>query len=200
MIKVNLLKSMGATTAAPGVDSVSSDYVVSSGSQKQGAMRLALIVAFPLALYIYDAISNSAIQTELDNVRSQLAQVQAEKAKFGDTGVRMEALSKDKKEMDQKVDAIRDVARNRLREVKSYDALQSLMPARTWLNKVMIKDNVVKAFGYTNADEGIAELIRGLEGSSFFSRVDPKSTSSEKIGNVTLKKFELEFQVGKVQE
>lgn len=198
MIKINLLRSMGPSSSAS--DGGMSSMSASPSAQKQAGMRLALIFAFPLALYIYDNINNSALETELANIRTKLSQVQAEKAKFGDTGVRLEALSKDKKAMDERVEAIRDVARGRLREVKSLDALQSLMPARTWLNKVIIRNNVVQAFGYTSADEGIAELIRGLESSSFFSRVDPKSTSTEKINNVSLKKFELEFQVGKVQE
>jgi cell division protein FtsB len=201
MIKVNLLRNVGVTAGGgAGGDQQASAISLSPSANKAAGGRVAVILLLPLALYTYDWIANSALETEFAEVRTKLESVKAERAKFGDTGVRMEQYTKEKKELDEKVDAIREVARNRLREVKSLDALQSLVPSRTWLNKVDIKGNLVRITGLTSSDEGITELIRGLESSSFFSRVEPKSTSQEMLGTVSVKKFDLEFRVGKVQE
>jgi hypothetical protein len=199
MIKVNLLRNIGVAASASG-DQQTLSAPSSPSANKAAGIRLGMILLFPLMLYVYDWIANSSLETELADVQAKLESVKAERAKFGDTGVRMEQYTKEKKELDEKVDSIREVARNRLREVKSLDALQSLIPSRTWLNKVDIKGNLVRISGLTGSDEGITELIRGLESSSFFSRVEPKSTSQEMMGSVALKKFELEFRVGKVQE
>ncbi len=202
MIKVNLLRNMGATQGA-GMGGISefTSASTSSGSRNQAFSRLAIILAFPISIYVYDSIANSALEKELAEVQTKLQQIQAEKANFGDAGVKTEKLTKERKVIDEQVDAIRKIARSRLREVKSLDALQSLLPQRTWLSRVTMQNSTVRITGYTNAEEGIADLIRGLESSAFFSKVEPRSTTQEKIGTTDVKKFELDFMVGKqVQE
>ena len=199
MIKINLLRNVGVSAQSVGGGEGDASPMSPTANKAAGA-RIAVILLFPVALYVYDMIANSTLEQELHDVTAKLESVKAERAKFGDTGVRMEQYTKDKKVLDEKVDAIREIARNRLREVKSLDALQSLIPTKTWLSRVDIKGSLVRITGLTSAEEGITDLIRGLESSSFFSRVEPKSTSQETLGAVTVKKFELEFRVGKVQE
>ena len=158
------------------------------------------MLVFPIILYIYDNISRSDLEKQLADTKANAEKLTAEKAKFGDTGIKMEGLTKEKKVIDEQVDAIKVIARTRLKEVKSLDALQTLTPQRTWLTKVALNHALVKVTGYTSGDDGIAEMIRGLENSPFFSKVEPKSTSEEKLGGATVKKFELEFRVGKSAE
>ena len=213
MIKINLLRTVGGYSQPTGMTSpggtsggggggggMSSGPPASTSAKNQAGGKIIVMLILPIIFYVYDNIARSDLEKQLADTRANAEKLTAEKAKFGDTGVKMEALTKEKKVIDEQVDAIKVIARTRLKEVKSLDALQTLTPQRTWLNKISINKALVKVTGYTSGDDGIAEMIRGLENSSFFSKVEPKSTSEEKVGTTVVKKFELEFRVGKSQE
>lgn len=51
--------------------------------------------------------------------------------------------------------------------------------------------------GYTTSNDGVSELIRSLEANIYFSKVEPKFTEQETWASGSVKKFELEFRIGK---
>ncbi len=196
MIKVNLLRTSGLGGQA-------------SAEEVQGVQRLdgrtgtilalkILLIFLPIAgLYGWEYSNNKDLDEQTEVEQASLVKLQTEKGKYGDTGPRVELYTKQKQKVDRQIDTIRDLARSRLREVKAFDALQSLVPQRTWLKNLAIDKNVMKLVGYTLSDEGINDFMRALEGSTFFSSVEPKGTTSETLPLGQVKKFNLELHLGK---
>jgi Tfp pilus assembly protein PilN len=193
MIKVNLLRNTGMAQAGDlNLMAASPDVKRAMG------IRVLVILLFPFALYIYESISIHQAQRELDEWKAKVATLTAEKAKYGDAAPRIEKASKQKALVEKKLDAIRGIARSRLREVKTLDALQTLIPPRTWIRRVSMDGNLVSLEAFSSSSEGVTEFIRALDSSVFFSKVEPKKTMQETTpAGVVVKKFELEFHIGK---
>jgi Tfp pilus assembly protein PilN len=201
MIKVNLLRNMGLVQGAGAADSGGAGASAVSVDARQDAIKkLLAIFIIPVALIAYEKTSVSDLETEMANLQNRLVEVQTERERFGDQGPRVEKHSKEKKKIEEETEIVKDIARVRLREVKSFDALQSLIPQRTWIKKVAISGNTVSLEGYSATDSGVSDFIRALENSVFFSRVEPKSTSQEMLRTGPVKRFELEFRVGKREQ
>ena len=195
MIKINLLRNVGMTTG--GITPQSAGVALSPDLQKAALGRLAIIALFPLAVFAYEKFNLSVLQGEVDKVNAQITDVNAQKASFGSVAPKVEKFTKEKKEIVKQVEAVRELARNRLREVKTLDALQSFMPDQAWLSDLQINGSVVKLDGFTLADDGVTRLIKALESSVLFSQITPKSTSKVDLPAGPAKKFQLEFRVGK---
>jgi Tfp pilus assembly protein PilN len=189
MIKVNLLRNMG-------LDQVGGD-AVSADTQRKALIKILVVGLFPGALMIYEKFNLSVLSAEVQEVEAKVQKVEQEKASFGDAAPIVEKYTKEKKKIDKDLDVIRGLAKNRLREVKALDALQSLLPSHSWISELKIVDNNVNLRGYSTAEEGVADLIRALDQSAFFSKVNPKSTIEEVLPSGPVKKFELEFRIGK---
>ena len=198
MIKVNLLRNLAV---AQGVSPSGGAFDALGGgdaaTQKQAGIKAAAMLIFPILLYVYETFNLSTLRGELVAVQTAIQGIEAEKSKFGDLGPRVDKYKKEKARIDEELAIVRGLALSRLREVKSLDALQSLVPQKTWLNKVAIEGTKVKVEGFTTSTEGISELIGALDRSAFFSKIEPKSTSQEMLPSGPAKRFELEFRVGK---
>ena len=198
MIKVNLLRNLAVAQGVTPADSSFAGLGASdANTQKQAATKAVVMLVFPIFLYVYETFNLSTLRGELATVRTAIEQIDAEKGKFGDLGPRVDKYKKEKARIDEELAVVRGLALSRLREVKSLDALQSLVPQKTWLNKVAIEGTKVKVEGFTTSAEGISELIGALDRSAFFSKIEPKSTSQEMLPSGPAKRFELEFRVGK---
>jgi len=199
MIKINLLRSTSIAQTGAGIALGSSQAsAISPEDKKNVAIKLVLMLILPLSLFVYEKLNLGDLQTQVSDLKTKTQKLQAETAKFGETKPRVEKYHKDKDKIDKAVEIVRGIARNRLREVKALDAIQSLIPLKTWLHKITIDENLMKMEGFTTADDGVPEFIRVLEGSVYFSQVEPRKTSQETIpGGTVVKRFELEMHLGK---
>jgi len=193
MIKVNLLRNMGL---AKGGMADSAEAVAPETARLAVAKVIAILI-FPLLLYVYERVNLNEVEENLHKVQGKVLNVKNERAKFGDAGPKIEMYNKEKARVDKELEVVRTIARNRLREVKALDAIQSLMPSKTWTKKISIDGNIVRLEGYTSSNDGISDLIRALEANVYFSRVEPKYTAQEVLPSGPVKKFELEFRIGK---
>lgn len=194
MIRINLLRTLGLQVA-PGLSG--GDGVVSPDLQKQATIKFVVILLMPFLLYVYERFNISVLETELQKIQRKVTQIEQEKQSFGSAAPRVEQYAKEKKDIDRQLDIVRGLTRNRLREVKSLDYLQSLLPSKAWFDDVQIEGGSVKLVGYTSTEDGVSNLMRALEGSVFFSKVTPGSTVQVDLPTGPAKKFELEFKVGK---
>jgi Tfp pilus assembly protein PilN len=193
MIKVNLLRNMGLAKGGTADQA----EAVAPETARLAVAKVIAILTFPLLLYIYERVNLNEAEVSLHGVQEKVQSVKNERAKFGDAGPKIEMYNKEKARVDKELEVVRTIARNRLREVKALDAIQSLMPLKTWTKKLSIDGNVVKLEGYTSSNDGVSDLIRALEANVYFSKVEPKYTTQEDTPNGPVKKFELEFRIGK---
>jgi Tfp pilus assembly protein PilN len=197
MIKVNLLRSVGLEQGS-GAGGVSiAVESLSPEMKRQATIKTICILIFPLLIYLYERLQISELDAAVQKVQAQVAEVEQEKSTFGDTGPKMEKFATDKKRIDRQLDAVRVLTKGRLREVKSLDALQSLVPSKTWFKQVAIEGNLIKLTGYTSTDEGIVNLSKALETSALFSKVESKAAVQETLVTGPVKRFEFEFRFGR---
>lgn len=192
MIKVNLLKTAGATvgvSATPG-------EAPSSEVQKQAGIRLGAILGAIAILYIYNMFVVSAQQDRLRAINQEIADIEQQKLALGPTTPLVEKYNAEKKTIEGQLEVLRVLARNRLREVKALDAIQTLMSEKTWLKELKTEGGMLSMSGYSLTDDGITDLIRALDSSVFFSDLVVRSTSEERLENSVVKKFDVEFKIG----
>lgn len=193
MIRVNLLRSTGLDVGMGGAGI----EVVAVDQQRIAAMKGVVIAIFPIALYIYEKINISNLQQAASAVRSQVTSVEAEIAQYGDQGPRVEKYTKEKQRIGQHLDGIQAIAKDRLREVKALDNIQSITPVQVWFERIFIKDGLVSVIGHSNTDEGVATFYASLQNSPVFSGFEPKSQEQVVINGVKAMKFEVEFRIGR---
>lgn len=193
MIRVNLLKSAGAAGSVSGSQSsgAPSPYV-----QKEAGKRLGVILGAIAILYLYNMFVVSAQQDRLAAINSEIAGIEAQKTALGPTTPLVEKYNAEKKTIEGQLEVLRVLARNRLREVKALDAIQSLMSDKTWLRELKTENGILSMSGFSLTDDGITDLIRALDTSVFFSDLVVKSTSEDRVDNALVKRFDVEFKIG----
>ena len=208
MIKVNLLRNVGMAKASEvgGAAAMGEAGIgggpLSADAQKSAAIKIAVIMVFPLLFLVYEKIAINDISARVQVIQAKIDVLKEERAKFGDAAPKIEKYNKEKQRIDKELDIVRGISRGRLRELKTLDALQSLMPNKTWARKIAFKGGSVILEGFSDGDDGVTELIRALEGNVLFSKVELKFTTSEQGSDSSgtgssLKKFEIEFRIGR---
>lgn len=197
MIRINLMRTIGGVAAAPGT--VVSGQALPGELQRRAVLKLLVILLFPVLLYVYDMITLSVLQGEVDKIRGQIQSVDNRIGAYGDTGPRVEKFQNEKKRLEKQLESLRNLTKNRLREVKTLATLQNIMPERAWLKSIRIDNGYVILGGYSATDEAFTDLIRALESNVFFSGISVKSTEQESTSNGSVKKFEIDFRAGKTE-
>lgn len=202
MIRINLLRNMGMSSAGTAMGtSVAGSELITVDVRRQAAVKLVIILLFPVVLFIWEKLKINSLQAEKAQVQQKVDTVEAEKASFGSAAPRVEKANRLKEKIEKEIKVIRDLAKNRLREVKAFDQLQSVLPAGTWLSEVTMEAGKIEMSGFALNEGALTELLTALNGNVFFSMVQPKGTSlikNEALGSVT--KFTIEFRVGRQEE
>ncbi|MEK7358109.1 MAG: PilN domain-containing protein, partial [Bdellovibrionota bacterium] len=131
---------------------------------------------------------------------ARVTAVEAEIAQYGDQGPRVEKYTKERQRIEQHLDGIEAIAKDRLREVKALDSIQTITPLQVWFDDILIEGGRVKANGFSNTDEGVATLYASLQNSPMFSGFEPKSQAQESVNGVKVMRFQVEFRIGKAME
>jgi Tfp pilus assembly protein PilN len=203
MIRINLLRTMGVSGVGTniGTSASSGGDIISVDVRRQAAIKVAIILLFPTLLFIWEKLRLNSLQSDQVQIQQKVAAVEAERASFGSTAPRVAKANKLKEKMTKEIKIIRELARNRLREVKALDQLQTILPDKTWISAIKIEGGKITMDGYALNESAITELIAALNNNAFFSDVQPKGQAIETnktLGQVT--KFGFELRVGNSEE
>ena len=205
MIRINLLRNMGMSAAgtAMGTSALGTGVpdLISVDVRRQAAVKVVIILIFPMLLFIWEKLRINSLQAEKAQVQQRVDTVEAEKASFGSAAPRVEKANKLKEKIEKEIKIIRELAKNRLREVKALDQLQSVLPSGTWLSEVSMDGGKILLDGYALNEGALTELLTALNSNVFFSMVQPKGTTLQAnptLGSVT--KFSIEFRVGRQED
>ena len=153
MIKINLL----------GDDTVR-DY---SKELQIGAFFGSIVVLVLICLYVSSSISNS-----IEDMESKKAALEGELK-------RLEAVTKEVKDLEAKQKDLRDrlvriatLKRSKLGPVKVLQALNEAIPERAWFSEVREKEGVLNLKGLAIDGETMSTLMRELEKSEHFPKVE----------------------------
>ncbi len=204
MIKVNLLRNIGGTQSGvgPGAQSAGGS-AQSEAVVKQLAMAKGVLLLIPAIILIGIEKYNISILTQkLMNSTEQVAKVDKEIKSFGDTGPLLEKYGAIKSKLEKQFDALQVIGNNRLREVKTLDSLQTIIPARNWINEMTIDEvGRVALNGFSETPDGAFSFVKAIEENPNFSDVSKVNVSTDEARGANrpegLKKYSFEFRIGK---
>jgi type IV pilus assembly protein PilN len=215
MIRINLATSRRADAAAPAggapgpAESMPLDaFGVPSDMelQKQGALRLAMILLFPLALYLYELQTIPAKQKTLESKRAVLAELTAKNEKAKMAVEEIKKFKIDQQKLQSQISVLEGLKKARLLEVRALSSIQDVIPPRVWLTRVEMPGDPtgvrkLTLQGLAASDQGVAGFIDKLSANVLFSNVSliRSADQSDDSSGVTTKKFEISCLLEKIQ-
>ncbi len=180
MIRINLLPTRQAKKKDIGL--------------KQLTLLGLLVVIALMGNYFW----NTSVQETLDGKRGQVSKLQADIAQLDRIIGEVEQIAKQKEALEKKLKVLDDLRKGRSGPVKMLDNLATLMPERVWIVSIEEKGGsmVIKGGAVTNED--LADLIRALKTSPYFSKTEPTLKSSTQVTDKVLGlrvNFELSLQI-----
>ncbi len=198
MIKVNLLRNLGASVSVSGTNVVTST-VVSTDAQKQGLKRLLVILAGLAMVIAWERYNLSTKQAESDVLSAEALRLQTERQKYGDAAPIVGKYNIQKTMLEAQIKVLASLTVNRLREVKLLDAIQSILPQKAWLREVHVEAGKATMIGFAPTDQDVSELYKALEKNVLFSTVKVKTQETDGPETGRVQKFEFSFVAGKVK-
>jgi type IV pilus assembly protein PilN len=177
MIRINLLPVKQAAQAE---------------RQRQEVVRaglgLVLLLVLGLALRIQQGRELSAAETRISDIE--------EKLKALDSQVRdVNELDAKKKALDSKLKVIADLGRKRVGPVAVMNDLARSTPDRVWLVDFTEAGGGATITGQAIDNQIVAEFLRNLSTSPYFTTVDLVETTQDTLGDIKLRKFIVKAQI-----
>jgi len=177
MIRINLLPTEEVERAA---------------DQRQQIATVGLVVAVSLlALVVIHSVQ--AARTARANHR--LTQVREELEAIAGPYNELVKIQAQQKELEEKLKVITQLEARSGGPVKVMSDLAGAMPEKLWLTEFNEAAGTVKMSGFSVDEQTIADFLRRLGSSNYFTGVDLEETTQVTQENVKQKKFTLKAQV-----
>lgn len=194
MIKINL-----AGTASAGMSSSASASMGGGGEvfltpqdvRKEAFKRLVLLFVGPLALYVYETQNIPAKFVELDSKNQVLAELQSYNAKQAGSVAEIKKFKEDEALIEARIAALEKISKDRNREIRVLDLLQTVIPEKAWLTRVQVYPDRVNIQGLALSDFEVSAFLEALTKSVFLIDVNLVSSSEVSQDGVILKNFEI---------
>lgn len=201
MIKVNLLKNLGAAGEPSGGTKIFKDASITPQMKNLAAMKLLMILSVPVCLYIFEKYNLDILTKQTATLNSELNKINSEIQTFGDTGPKVDKYSTIKAKLDKQYSALQLIAEKRLQEVKTLDTIQSLVPTKNWISSIDIETNKISITGFAETPDAAFDFVKAVEDNPNFYNVSKvvinTEDSSSKKNEVAAKKYSFEFFIGK---
>ena len=145
MIKVNLLTSGSRTSVGPStsVESTSDQKEI----QKQGLIKLILILLPVIGMYIYELQNIPTLKGERGNLQSKLAELTAYNARAEAAVREIKNFKESEEKIQLRIEALQRLSKSRTNEIKILKLLADVIPERGWLNSVNLAQNRANIVG-----------------------------------------------------
>jgi Tfp pilus assembly protein PilN len=188
MIKVNLLRDTGSRVSADG--KYLSEELERAPFPVKEVLTKGIAFLLPVVIYLsYRGYREIVLSSQLKGLSQELTSTQ-EKLKSLDPAVKeMDRFQVEKSRLDSQLDVIKRLSKERLKNVKSLDALEGIIPQRAWLKSLKFTDNKVEFSGLATDDLVVSEFMSALEASIYFANVTLVSSEELKVQAGNLKAF-----------
>jgi hypothetical protein len=200
MIRINLLKDVGgggtvvggtrSQTIVAGLTSIA-DFGSSDSGARSVLIKIILLILPIGGWYGMDFYLTAQAQEKMVVVKNQVAEMDKKLKEIEPVVKELERFQEEKRKLDSQVAVIKRLAKERLRNVKSLDALQGIIPLKAWLNELKVTENKVSLVGFAADDSVVSEFMKELESSIYFAGVTLKASEESKTNDGVVKKFEI---------
>ncbi len=160
MIEINLLPHREARRAA-------------DLRQTAGVLAFGLVVVIGVI-----AMIDRSMEKDLANVAATTRQLEADIARYKPEEEQVKAFKAKRTELEDKIDVIRGLDRARSGPVRIMDELSKSTPDRLWLTALSTKGVEITVEGDSLDTGVVADFLRSLNASPYFTDVDLERTSS----------------------
>lgn len=124
---------------------------------------------------------SKSVRSELSAAEINVAQLEADIARYKPQQLLVEKFKAQKKELQDKLDVIGSLEAARSGPVRVLDELSSNVPERLWLTQIATKGKEIRLEGQSLDTGVVADFLRVLNASPYFVNVDLDKTSGGQI-------------------
>ena len=204
MIKINLIsKSSTLPSSSPfgsalGGSSSADGFVSDDQTRKEALKRLVLLLVGPALLYIYEMQNLPTKQAQLASKNQALMELQEYNAKAANSVAEIKKFKEDEAVIESRIAALEKISKDRLKEIRIMELLQTVIPEKAWLTKVEINPSRMTIEGMALSDFEVSTFLESLTRSVFLVDVNLlNSVEVNQEGNV-LKQFQISCSLEKV--
>lgn len=160
--------------------------------QKQGFLRLFVILILPAILYTYQNQNIPVLQAKLQSKRNLLQTLTSKNEQAKNAVEEIKKFKEDQAQLQKQITTLESLRKDRLREVKILDNLQKDLPEKIWLSKINLEANRMQISGTTVSDLELSSFMDNLSKSIFLKRVNLiRSSDLPFNGGLQTKSFEI---------
>ena len=174
MMKINLLPHREARRAADLRETVA-------------VLLLGLVIICGGVFFV-----DKGVKSDLAMAEANVNQLQADIDRYKPQQKLVESFKNQKKQLQNKLDIIGSLEAARNGPVRVLDELTAQVPDRLWLTAIMTKGKGIKLEGQSLDTGVVADFLRGLNSSPYFTNVDLDKTARGKVvDGIRLVSFEI---------
>lgn len=133
---------------------------------------------------------------KVDELKTSIASLTKEKAKYQTTINQIEQLKKDQALLETKLNTISQLKKGSQLTVRVMDELANVVPSnRLWLNSMSFNGTILRISGIALDNATIADFMEAVVTSPFFATAELSGTSSTNYQGRQLKSFSLTINV-----
>ncbi len=182
--EISILRERTIQRAAEGISSVGT-----------AAITIVKIIAliFPAgALWGWSWTVVHGKELQLKNIEKEIKVLAAEKKKLEPEVKAAEGFKAQKKTFETKIDAIKQLSRVRLRNVRALEKIQKIIPSKAWLIELSIKNKNLVLQGMARDHNVISVLMDALKNDIEFQEPKLLSAQTQKGISGTIHNFKIE--------
>ena len=112
------------------------------------------------------------ISSDIARLNSEIAQAEAEKTRLAAVIAEGQRYKREKEELESRVNAIEQIARDQARPTYLMDAMADVLPADLWLSRIEEKGQQLRLAGTTYSSVALSDFMSNLKASGKFKDVD----------------------------
>jgi len=135
---------------------------------------------------------HSGVKSDIESARASVRQLEANIEQFRPQEKKVATFKRRKKQLQVKLDVITGLDRARSGPLRLMDELSVRAPERLWVTDLMTRGSNVTVKGESLDTGVVADFLRSLNESDYFTNVDLKSTSRGKeVRGIKVVQFEV---------
>ncbi|MDZ4677829.1 MAG: PilN domain-containing protein [Oligoflexia bacterium] len=194
MIRVNLLKDSrdrGTSTVLGGGTFLGGSDSVEGGESARPDLliKIVMFIVPVIFLYGYQQYTAGIAEAQMEVLKQQSDQIDTQLKALDPVVKELERFEEEKRKLNSQLDIIKRLSKERLKNVKSLDALQGIIPAKAWLSQLKIVENKVELEGFATDDIVISDFMQSLDSSIYFTNISLTTSDEAKKEDGVVKKF-----------
>lgn len=191
MIRINLAPTNSRVTTGQAEDDAL--FMSQEEIQKQALKRLFLIAMFPAALFVLERQTIPDLQSKLSVLTAEYNSLSNENSASASLVEKIKKLNETKAVFDKRLQAIEKLGKNRYKEVKLLDFLQTTIPETVWFRSLDFNGDRISLMALAMSDADVTKFLEDLNRSGEIKEVKLNRSTDEKVEDTTIKRFEVDL-------